>query len=50
MAPLCDQCVKVLHKCCVRTALEVLVTNGKDLGLVSPLWVDLTILNETTEL
>ncbi len=49
-SPLCDRCVKVLHKCRVRTALEVLVTNRKDVGLVSPLWVDLTILNETTEL
>ena len=49
-SPLRDRCVKVLHKCGVRTALEVLITNRKDVGLVGPLRVDLTILNETTEL
>ena len=49
-SPLCDRCVIVLHKCRVRTALEVLVTNRKDVGLVGPLRVDVTILDETTEL
>jgi hypothetical protein len=46
-SPLCDRCVKVLHKCRIRTALEVLVTNRKDVGIVGPLWVDLTVLSPT---
>jgi hypothetical protein len=44
-SPLWDWCVKVLHKCRIRMALEVLVKNRKDVGLVGPLWVDLTILS-----
>ena len=31
-------------------ALVVPITDGEDVGLVGPLRVDLTILNETTEL